>query len=82
MATRIPMKSETFTFDGIPNQRAGDIWHYLNGQYGLTWLRRALRDGCTTPAELAAYKEEKVAERMTKMWQGRDAYWARVKAGE
>jgi hypothetical protein len=73
--SRIPAKrAETFSFDGIPNQRVSDVWFATGGAYSLNWLRSALRRGIVTSADLKAYKEKGVSERMQRMWAARDAY--------
>jgi hypothetical protein len=79
--SRIPVrKAETFTFNGIPNQRVSDIWHQTEGAYSLNWLRKALRDGCANADDLKAYRSRVTDERIRLMHQRRDEYWARVRA--
>lgn len=73
-------KAETFTFEGIPNQRVSDIWHTVGGAYSVNWLRKALREGCTTRESLDTYRNRVTDERIRLMHQRRDEYWARVRA--
>lgn len=80
MTSRVPRKPETFTFNGVPNQRVSDIYHALDGAYTLNWLRKALRDGCIDPAQLDAYRTRMSQAHMQMMWEKRDAYWAQVRA--
>jgi len=72
-------KAESFTFEGIPNQRVSDIWHIIGGKYSLNWLRKALRDGCTNREALDDYRVRVTDARIKLMHQRRDEYWARVR---
>lgn len=80
MSNRIPKKPETFTFEGVPNQRVSDVYFTLGGEFTLNWLRKALREGCVTRDHLVAYKDSVTDARMKLMWERRDAYWARRRA--
>lgn len=79
--TRVPTRrTETFQFEGIPNQRVSDVWHLIGGIYSLNWLRKALREGCTSRDDLKRYRERVTDDRIKLMHQRRDEYWARVRA--
>lgn len=77
-----PRRPESFTWNGIPNQRVVDVYHAMEGKYKLNWLRRALRAGCCTPSDLEAMRVSASEDRMRKMWAARDAYFARQRAAK
>lgn len=78
--SEFPRKPEAFTFNGVPNQRVIDVFHALDGKFKANWLRRALRAGCCTTADIEAFRKNVKTAHLEKMWAARDAYWAQFRA--
>lgn len=78
--SQFPRKPEAFTFNGVPNQRVIDVFHALDGKFKVNWLRRALRGGCCTTADIEAFRQNVKTDHIAKMHAARDRYWAEYRA--